>query len=187
VKAWIAELSFGGFGVREVSGDNEHWHWLLTTEKTYKAVRVSFNKRVPELKGNGAYSMSEVADLAKYERYLCKGESDGEGPEVIWSNSIEYAPDRLEELHRMYWAENRSYKKRKGSGSMIDYVIDYAKREGVAWNARMALAKIYIKECGMRGKPINLFAIRSNLNTIQYALCPNDDLLDQLVERVEQY
>jgi hypothetical protein len=87
----------------------------------------------------------------------------------------------------MYWSENRTYKKRKTTGSMVDYVIDVAKRDGITWNKRRDLAKIYIRECGMRGKPINLFSIRSNLNTIQYSLCPDDECLEELVDRVENY
>lgn len=186
VLAWIAEIAAGGFGVREVSGDNEHWHWLLETDKTYKAVRCSFNKKVPELKGNGAYSMSEVEDVEKYERYMCKGESDGAGPEVVWRNSMRYTEEKCSELHEEYWAENRKLKKRK-AGSMIDWVVDEAKRNNIAWDQRSKIAEIYIRELGARSKPINLYSIRSNLNAVQFALCPDDSCLKQLVGYVEQF
>lgn len=186
VLTWLAEIAAGGFGVREVAGDNEHWHFLVESEKTYKAVRCSFNKKVPELKGNGAYSMSEVEDLEKYERYLCKGESDGEGPEVVWRNSVKYTEEKCSELHGAYWEENRKLKKRK-VGSMIDWVIDEAKRQNIAWNNRDKIAEIYIKELGVRSKPINCFSIRSNLNAVQFALCPDDECLKQLINCVSQY
>lgn len=186
VLAWLAGLAAGGFGVREVAGDNEHWHWLVESDKTYKAVRVDFNKKVPELKGNGAYSMSEVEDVEKYERYLCKGESSGAGPEVVWRNSVKYTEEKLSELHEAYWAENRSLKKRK-VGSMVDFVVDAAKRDGITWNQRSKLAEIYIKELGVRSKPINLFSIRANLNAVQYALCPDDACLNELCSLLEQH
>lgn len=186
VLAWLAEISAGGFGVREVAGDNEHWHWLVESDKTYKAVRVSFNKRVPELKGNGSYSMSEVADLEKYERYMCKGESAGVLPEVVWSHSAKYSSEVVAELHEAYWDENRNLKKRK-TGGVTDWVIDECKRQNILWNQRREISKIYIKELGARGKPINLFSIRSNVNAVQYALCPDDSCLEELASLLDQH
>lgn len=187
VKAWVVKEGFGGFAVREtVDGENEHWHWLLQTDKDLHPVRCSFNRAVPELKGNGKYSLTVVKDLEKYEKYLSKGDSDGQAPEVAWSHSIYYTEEKIGELHDAYWEANRKLKKRK-IGSMIDWVVDEAKRAEIHWNDRNKLAEIYIRELGVRGKPINLFSIRSNLNCVQVALCPDDTILKALVEKVEQY
>lgn len=186
VTAWMDKHGLGGWAVREVSGDNEHWHLLVEGEKTIKQLRCSFNREIPELKGNGLYSLTECRDLDKYVRYMAKGESEGQMPEIAWSNSLLYNDDKISELHDAYWFENRKLKKRK-AGSMIDWVIDQAKEDGIAWDNRSALAKLYIREVGKRGKPINLFAIRSNINSVQLALCPDDTLLNVLVDRVDQY
>lgn len=187
VKRWVDACGFGGFAVREsVAGANEHWHWLLETDKELHPVRCSFNRAVPELKGNGKYSLTVCRDVSKYVRYLCKGSAEGVLPEVSWSNSIQYSADMIEEYHAGYWEENRRLKKRK-VGSMIDFVVDEAKRLGIAHTDRKKLAEIYIRELGVRCKPINLFSIRSNLNCVQIALCPDDSVLGDLCERCEQY
>jgi len=186
-KAWAETMGFGGFCVREtVLGENEHWHWLLETDKKIQAVRTSLNRAIPALKGNGKYSLTEVKELDKYEKYMCKGESEGTGCEVAWKNSMLYTEEKIEELHVAYWTANRKLKKRT-AGSMIDFVVDAAKTAEVAYGQREKLSKIYIRELGKRGKPINLFSIRSNLNSIQLALCPDDTILDQLADCVTQY
>lgn len=187
VKAWCTKEGHGGFAVREVAGEeNEHWHWLIETDKNLVAVRRSFQRAIPELKGNGAYSLVEVRDLEKYERYLCKGSSESEMPEVAWRHSILYTDEKIEELHDLYWSENRRLKKRK-VGSMIDWVVDEAKAKGINWDDRSKLAELYIRELGERGKPINLFSVRSNLNTVQVALCPDDKAIEALVNYCQQY
>lgn len=190
VQSFLERVGYGGFAVKELgdNGDNPHWHFLLEVADAIKiqAVRTALGRAVPALKGNGKYSLTVVKDVAKYERYLCKGESDGSGVAAAWRNSIVYSDEKLEELHEAYWAENRKLKKRK-AGSVVDHVIDVAKREGVSWEKREELAKIYIRQLGEQGKPINCFSIRSNLNAVQLALCPGDECLAELVQCVVQH
>lgn len=187
VKAYVESIGCGGFAVREtVAGENEHWHWLLETDRKIQAVRTGLSRAVPELKGNGKYSLTEVKDIEKYERYLVKGESEGEGFELAWRNSLKYDDDKLEELHSQYWEANRKMKKR-GGGSMLDWVVDQAKLQEVSYGQRSKLARIYIKELGQRGKPINLFSLKANLNSVQLALCPDDTILNQLCDQVDQF
>lgn len=187
VLAWLAKECCGGYGVREVaSGDNEHWHFAVESDKKLSALRTSFNRACPELKGNGKYSLTEVKDEDKYVRYMAKGNSEGEVPEVVWRNSIKYDDEAIEKLHDDYWTENRKLKKRK-AGSMIDYVVDEAKRRDVKWDKRDELAKIYIRRQGELGKPINLFSLRANLNAVQVALCPDDSAVNELVDLALQH
>lgn len=187
VKTFLDRKNAGGFAVREVADQNEHWHWLIEIEtKNVQSFRTMLKRAVPELAGNGMYSATEIKDLAKYERYLSKGASEGVGPEVAWRSSIKYTDEKIEELHQAYWTENRQLKKRK-LGSMIDWVTDEAKRQNVHHNDRKQLAKIYIRELQQRGKPVNCFSLRANLNTIQLNLCPDDTLLDALADHVTQF
>lgn len=185
VKAWVEKLQLTGFAVREVAGDNEHWHWLLEDGRKRKihAIRVSLTREVQELNGNGAYSLSECRDLDKYERYLCKGESEGAGPEVAWSYGLRYTPAYLEELHTRYWDANRNLRKRRTTGVM-DYVIDECKRRNLNWNDRSDIGEVYIRELVARDRPINTFAVKSAVNLIQVKLCPTDEALKQLAELV---
>lgn len=180
VKDWANKYNLGGFAVREVAGSNEHWHFHLEGERTIKQLRCSFNRDIPELKGNGAYSLTETKDKEKYLRYMCKGDSEGQMPEISWTNSILYNHTLVSNLHDEYWAANRQMKKR--SGGVMDTVIDEAKRQRVPYSDRHALAKLYIRVLGERGRPINLFSLRASLNAVQYALCPDDTQLNTLAD-----
>lgn len=183
VKAFVDSRQMGGFAVREVSGDNEHWHWLLTTDKfkNLQSFRVNLTRAVAELKGNGAYSATAVEDLEKYQRYMCKGNSDGESPEIVWRNSIEYTDDWVSARHADYWKENARLKKRK-VGSIMDSVIDDCKRDGVDWKDRSRIAERYVREVSKRSKPLNTFAAKSAVNGIQLALCPDDSAIAMFAE-----
>lgn len=188
VKAFVDSKGFGGYAVRELSGSNEHWHWLLEVPSALKITqfRTQLTRAVPTLKGNASYSAVVCTDVDKYERYMAKGDSEGQGCEVAWSNSIKYSAEKIDELHATYWLENRKLKKRK-AGSMIDWLIDEAKRLEIRWSDRDRLALLMVKELGRRGKPVNLYSIKSNLNSVQLALCPDDSMADTLVGYLTQY
>lgn len=186
VLAWAAKYEIGGWAVRELATDNEHWHFILYASKTIKQLRCSFNRDCPSLKGNGKYSLTECRDEDKYLRYMAKGSSEGEYPEVVWRHGLEWTEEKVEELHDAYWEANRKLKKRK-TGSMIDWLVDECKRAEVHWDNREKIAELYIRELGARGKPINLFAMKANINCVQVQLCPGDDILKVLVERLTQY
>lgn len=189
VLAWVDKHGFGGFAVREGDGtDNPHVHWLLfVANKTLKAVRSLFNRELPDLRGNGKYSMSEVDDLDKYVRYLCKGESDYVLPVVAWRNTLTYDDAKVKELHSAYWEENKKIRKKRIRGSAIDAVIDICKDEQIHWNDRRKIAEKYIRMLGEQGRPINLFSMKANINAVQVALCPDDTIVNALVDRLEQY
>lgn len=188
VVEWVTKHGYGGFAVREgVESDNPHEHWLLFCgPKTVKAIRSLFNREIPELRGNGKYSMSEVDDLDKYARYMCKGRADYLKPTVVWRDTMTYDDAKISELHEAYWKENKSLKRKRG-GSMIDKVVDAAKEKQIHYENRRELARVYIKMLVEEAKPINLFSIRANLNAVQCALCPDDTVVDALVDRLEQY
>lgn len=177
VKGWLSGYGVGGFACKEVEGTNEHVHWIIYTDKPIKTVRQALTRAVP-LKGNGAYSMSVVKDVAKYERYCCKGQSDGSGCDVVWKQTIE---DRFDELHEAYWAENRKLKR---GGNVAERVLDECKRQRVEWNDRAKIGTIYIRELVTMNKPVNLFSVRSSVNLIQCKLCPTDAALHYLCEQL---
>lgn len=177
ITAYLGETRYGGFGVEENSEGNRHYHFLLegfNEKKDVQAFRVAMTRKAPMLKGNGGYSISVVKDLDKYARYICKGASSGESPVLVWRQSLKYDDGKIAALHDAYWEENRKLKKR-AAVSMVDFVVDEAKRRAINWRERSALSKIYIDEMVARGKPLNMFAGKSTINTVQVLLCPNDD------------
>lgn len=187
VISWVNAQSFGGFAVKEVAGaDNVHWHWLLESGKTLKQIRSSFCRNVPGLVGNKSYSLTVIRDVEKYARYMCKGDAEGKSPHVAWSNSLFYNDAKIEELHVEYWTNNKAMRKRK-VGTVADAVIDLAKQDNVRWSDRQTLAKMYIQELKSRDKPINMYSVKSNLNLVQVALCPDDSAIEDLANAALGY
>lgn len=178
VRDWCSRNHFGGFCTREVEGQNEHWHWIIFTDKPIKNVRQSLTRAVP-LAGNGAYSLTVCRDVEKYQRYICKGTAEGSGCEVCWINLLE---DKTEEYHAAYWAEHKKLKRK--CGNMLEAVLLECQQQQVTWDDRQKISKIYIKELCNANKPINLFSVRSNVNLLQVKLCPTDRALEQLCEQV---
>lgn len=171
-----------GFAVREVAGDNEHWHWYIRTTKRGQPIRVALTRSVPELRGNGGYSLKECSDNDGYWRYILKGEAPEVPAEIAWNHGIEWTQDKFQELHEAYWVQNRLTKKKR-VGSVQDHTVDEAKRTAVPWDDRRALTRIYIKELVARTRPINTFAVRSSVRVIQCILCPDDEALEEVINQ----
>lgn len=181
VKAFFENSTdVSGFAVREVAGDNEHWHWYIRSSRKAQPLRVALTRAVSSLKGNGGYSVAECRDIEKYHRYMCKGDAPEVPAEHVWSKGPEWNQDKFDSLHEEYWAENQRMKKRK-VGSVQDHVVDEAKRNCTAWDDRRALTKMYIKELVARSKPINTFAVKAAVRVIQCLLCPNEDAIEEVV------
>lgn len=180
VVTFLSDRNVSGWCVREVSGENEHWHWFIETEMKPATFRTALKRAVPELVGNGSYSVTLVADEDKYLKYMAKGNSEGEGAELMWRHGLKWTTEKIEQLHRDYWVANRLLKKRRAA-SVVDYVIDEAKRLAVQWDDRKALLTMYIKELVARNRSINTFAVKGAINLVQVKLCPNDQALDELV------
>lgn len=183
VKTFLGAKGISGWGVREVADQNEHWHFYLETDIKPSSFRVVLKRAVPELAGNGAYSVSDVKDVDKYIRYMAKGEQEGLLPEVVWKHGLLWGDEKVEELHEEYWTTNKSLKKRRAVGVM-DWVVDECKRRDVKWDDRRTIGEIYLKELAERSKPINLFAVKSNINLVQVKLCPDDTAINQLAEQL---
>jgi len=181
VKAFVVSKARSGFAVRETKegGANEHWHWFIYAPQKIQPWRVALTRAVPALRGNGSYSVSEIKDVEGYKRYMCKGDGIELQPEVVWSHGLDW---NYEELHDQYWEANRQTKKRK-AGSVIDYVIDEAKRTAIAWDDRKGLTRCYIKEVVARSKPINIFSVKSGVLLVQAKLCPDDQALEEIIDR----
>lgn len=182
-REFLQSKNISGIGVREVSGNNEHWHFHLETLIKPSSFRVLLKRGVPGLQGNGCYSVSEVKDVDKYLRYICKGDGPQLLPEVSWKLGPLWTDERIEELHTEYWEANAAMKKRR-TESVSDVVIDRCKELGVAWDDRTAIAEEYIKELVERSKPVNIYSVRSNVNLIQIKLCPDESAIRMLASQV---
>jgi hypothetical protein len=183
VKTLIESKEISGWAVRETNADdgNEHVHWFLKTRIKIQALRTQFNRDIPELKGNGAYSLAAVRDVLKYVRYMAKGDDANCEPEVVWTNGIQWSSEYISDLHEQYWEENRKMKKRK-AGALIDDVFDTLRDAGVEWKDRTAIAEAVLKELVARSRAINTFAVRGMVNVLSVKLCPDDSAIKVLAE-----
>lgn len=187
VKEFIVSAGYSGFAVREVVGDNEHWHWYLEGDKysSVQSFRVKLVKSVPELRGNGAYSVKQCDEhYEKYWQYMAKGDGEGATPVLSWRHGLLFTDEKMEELHEAYWSVNHDLKRRKLQ-PVMDEVLERCKRAAVQYHDRRTIFREYIKVLYERNKPINLFSVKSGVNLIILKLCPDlDDGLELLLNQV---
>lgn len=178
VKEFITNKGASGFAVAEKAGDdNAHHHWYLEMQgfKNVQTFRVALTKKIPGLKGNGAYSVKECDDdYERYWQYMCKGAGSGTGADVVWRHGLVFTDEKLEALHAAYWSENRD-RKRVKMEPVLDVVFQKLKEDGTAWSDREAVAQAYIRELYARNKPINIYSVKSAVNLLQIKLAPVAD------------
>lgn len=167
-------------------GGNVHMHALLHTDENIKNVRNRIVRAYPGQGGNGWYSLTKCQDVDKYERYLCKGDDDAEGPEIVGRQGIQFTDTWVAEKHKLFWDVHAQLlaasKKRKVP--VFDRVFQQCVDDRVSWRDDEAIAKKYIKALSEDAKGINLFAVRSQINLLKVRLCPNDDAIEALAVAV---
>lgn len=171
--------------VREtVEGENPHYHAVLHSDRKVPAIRMAL-KRMLGITGNGQYSLAEVRDLDKYQRYMMKGPSADVMPEIIAAVGIQYQDnDWRQDKHDAFWEEAAQLTKKRKLEPIMDYTYRECTANSVQWHQRERIAKIYISELIARNKPINTFAAKSAINLLQCKLCPDDSALDNIVSSV---
>lgn len=173
------------FIVKELEGSNPHYHAVLHSVRKLAAVRQGIKRAMPELNGNGSYSVTLVKDIAKYERYMCKGESDGVLPMVVAAHGMTYTSQEwLKETHDAYWTENAEINRKRKKAPIVDAVLAKCKEAKYNWQDRELIARVYIRELAARDKSINIFATKASVNLIQVKLCPDDSALESLARDV---
>lgn len=169
--------------VKELEDSNPHFHVVVHSKKKIAAVRAALKRALPNINGNGSYSLSAVRDLHKYVRYMCKGESVDKKPDIVGARGLNYQTDEwIEEQHDEYWVSALEIARKRDDKKvpLIPLVIDLCKEKNVKWSDRVAISKLYIKELVSRDKAINSYAVRYAVNLIQIKLCPDDSAIDDL-------
>lgn len=167
--------------VKEVAGDNIHFHGVLHTTKKLPAFRAALKRAMPELNGNGSYSVSTVRELEKYQRYMLKGDSRAKDAEVIAANGLTYTDAEWRgERHDAYWDENDELSRKRKAGCLMDDVLAACKEQRIAFDNREAISRLYIRGLVERNKAINLYSVKSTVSLIQAKLCPDDSFINEL-------
>lgn len=174
--------------VKELEDSNPHFHVVLHTRRKLQAVRMAFRRQFPELKGNGAYSISAVRDVDKYHRYLMKGESSELQPNVIAANGVQYSNVLWQQAqHDEYWQVNQELQEAERKLPVAEVVLKACKEVAVQWSNREKISELYIRELVVRDKPINLHSVRAAVSLLQVKLCPDDQAILDLAAHCVQY
>ena len=184
---WL-EADGGSFlVVKELEDSNPHFHVVLHSSRKLQAVRMAFRRAMPECCGNGAYSISQVRDLDKYERYIMKGESESVLPHVVSSKGVKYTQEWIKETHERYWSQRSEQDAARREMNVQEAVLQACMEQQIAWSNREKIAEVYIRELVCRDKPINLFSVRSAICLLQVKLCPDDSAVLDLAAQCAKY
>lgn len=173
LSAWLSAIGTGFIVAHECEGDNDHVHCILDSDKSIKQVRNSFTKKFPESTGNKGYSLKLCDDdWEAYIRYICKGKSVNEGPDIWVRQGLEYTEEAIQEAWRKYWVNNQALKEnakkrtRVEGANIVEQVEQESKRLGLKGFDREGVAKVYIRLFRDARKGINVFAARAVVNTV---------------------
>lgn len=168
-------------------GENPHYHAVFHSVKKVAALRKSLQRALAGSGGNGSYSLTPVRDYAKYCRYICKGLSVDDEPLVIQAHGVQYDdPAYVEDQHVAYWEENAVLREEQAARvkPVFEAVFERVRREGLRWDQDQRIAAVWIEECVARGKSINTFAVRAQLNLLQCRLCPDGEAVRRLAQAI---
>lgn len=188
--AWLRDCDGAYLCVREDAGDNRHYHVYLEDQRSVAGVRKSL-QRAGLAGGNGAYSLKPcTSDHVPYLQYCCKGDRHGLGPVVEAKHGLEMTDDAVEKWHNDYWVTNEQIQanrlKRKGCKNLtiVEKVEEECKHQGVAWSNSQLIAEVYIRMMRDARKSINTHAARAIVNAVQVLLCPDDEAITRLSEKI---
>lgn len=171
--------------VKELEDSNPHYHGVIHTSKKIAAFRAALKRAMPELNGNGSYSVSQVRELEKYQRYMLKGESRAVGPDIVASYGLTYSDDEWRaERHDAFWDEADEITRRRKARPVVEEVLAMCREKRLHWQDRSSIAEIYIRTLVQRDKAINLYSVKSSVNLIQVKLCPDDSAIKDLAALV---
>lgn len=171
--------------VSEKQEENPHFHVYLRSSRKISAVRTSFKRAFPELKGNGSFSIAQVRDVSKYYCYLMKGESVEQMAQIVAAHGMQHTDKEWQQTkHDEYWEVNEEINKRRKLLPVGECVLAQCKQANVKWDDVEAIGKLYIKELVARDKAINIFSVKSHVALIQVKLCPTDAAIELLASKL---
>lgn len=161
--------------VREGGADNPHVHALLRTEMIIRSLRNDLRRKLTFLSGNGDYSLTATGDEDKYARYICKGESEEIGPDVVARMGVVYTDAWVVSKHKEWWQHDADYKsrqKRKGlhSATIVEKVLEICTKEKIKWSDERAIGRVYLRLISDAKKGVNIYQLRSTVKGVQLQL-----------------
>lgn len=183
---WLA--GHGSYIVVQEGGEqNPHVHALLECPVAVRMLRQDLRRKLTFLSGNGDYSLTTCRDAEKYERYICKGDTEFALPQVVSKMGIQYTDDWVKERHGSYWQLQADYKarhKRKGlhSATIVEKVEEICKNKSIRWDKEFEIGAEYLRLVSEGKKGVNIHQLRSTVKGVQLQLCPDDAAIQRLLE-----
>lgn len=172
--------------VREGGTANPHLHVHLTTETKQPALRQALKRRFPGHSGNGHYSLKQCdQDVESYDRYLAKGDGEGDDPIIIARQGVAFSLDNIKAWHTEYWAVNQELMKKrrkKLNGAVADQLLQTCLDKGI--KSRGGIGLQYLQLMKDANKPINTFAGKAAINTVWLALDDGTEARDVLLQEL---
>ena len=182
---WLSSDGGSYLVVSEKQEENPHFHVYLRSSRKISAVRTSFKRAFPELKGNGGFSIAQVRDVSKYYCYMMKGESVEVMPTITAAHGLQHCDSEWQKAkHDEYWEVNEEISRRRKLMPIGEAVLASCKQSNVKWDDVESIGKLYIKELVARDKAINIFSVKSHVALIQVKLCPTDAAIEYLATKL---
>lgn len=211
VAKWLKNHSYECFVVRE-QGDREHIHSYLQPKTpngnpNIDSYRKQFKKEFPHLKGNKDFSMTVVKSPIGIQNYLCKGNKEGEVPDMLEA-SPEWDAERILKNHKEYWSrinteENANTNAKSGSDSAVELILpprvkvrqqsavekitSRIKKENSDWEewslnhiSQKKIISAVARYFGDYGKGFDKFIINRLVNGVKLQLFPLE--MEQIIE-----
>lgn len=174
--------------VKEMEDENPHFHVFLRSARKLPAVRAALKRAMPELNGNGSYSVALCRDVERYHRYMMKGEAAAVMPQVVGAFGMQFSDEVWQQdTHDAYWRENEEIGRRRKLVPVAEAVLQACRDANIRWDAREKISELYIRELLSRDKAINLFSVRSHVSLLQCKLCPDDSAIKDLAGHCVNY
>jgi len=193
IEAWLSSVGNSYLVCREGGQDNPHLHLYLSSDLQLKGLQTSWRRNFSDYVGNASYSIKQChQEFHDYLKYICKGSKEGDYPDVIVRQGLQFEDHDIVELHEDYWCSNREihlHRKKEASvklrGSICEQVEKAAKDQGLDGTDREAVARIYVQMYVDMRKGCNVFQGKAVVNTVCAVLSGHefDQLCFKLAER----
>lgn len=188
MSTWLSKNCATYIVCRELAATNPHLHIYGDTELQYKGLQTSFRRAFPLHIGNESYSLKKCdGNYDDYLKYICKGDSKLEQPDIICRQGIDFTDAWIVQQHASYWVTNddlmKNAKKRdnlKFRGTVVEQLEQACKEAKLDGHDRTAIAKLYVQKYVDARKPVNVFHAKGVVNTVCAILSQFE--FDQLVD-----
>lgn len=154
--------------------NRDHMHAIIELNVKLQTFRNNFLKAFPEIKGNGNYTLRQNDDTEANYRYVCKGKSENDLPNVV----VNLKDISVVDFHKKYWENNKKGKKQKRdtTKTFVRQCADECMEIRNDWKNDLLCRKIVLgivmRNLGEKGKAFDSIVVRRLVNGVMNILDP---------------